>query len=230
MHNGNGHGTRHSNGNGKRWLLIGLLILGGFWLVSDAYSDGFRDALIQSGQGTNARFYRGGPDFPWELLILGGIGYVAWRKGAFDRLGGPGGPFGPGSGNGERGVQRYGEPTQGTGPVFRGPRALFEEWHRESHEGQRARYAAPPAPQPSPPPHAPVGETTDNGAPGGRYAPTPPPPPPTPDYWASMTRAADASAGAATTSAPAAAPPAPPAPTADTDGTGGATGPALERW
>jgi hypothetical protein len=230
VHNGNDHGTRHSNGNGKRWLLIGLLILGGFWLISDTYSDGFRDALIQSGQGQDARFYRGGPDFPLELLILGGIGYVAWRKGAFDRLVGPGGPFGSGSGNGERGVQRYGEPAQGTGPVFRGPRALFEEWHRESHEGQRARYAAPPAPQPSPPPHATAGEATDNGAPGGRYAPTPPPPPPAPDYWASMTRAADASAGAGTTSAPAAAPPAPPAPRADADGTGGATGPALERW
>jgi hypothetical protein len=233
VHNGNGHGMRHGNGpsNGKRWLLIGLLILGGFWLVSDAYSDGFRDALIQTGSGENARFYRGGPDFPWELLILGGIGYVAWRKGAFDRLGGPGGPFGSGNGNGERGVQRYGEPAQGAGPVFRGPRAFFEEWHRESHEAQRARYAAPAAPQAAPAPQASAAEGFGDGVPGGGYTPTPPPPPPTPDYWASMPRAAGAAGEAGNGGAPIAAPPvAQDGSHAETDGPRGATGPALERW
>ncbi|MCD6029150.1 MAG: hypothetical protein K0S78_1324 [Thermomicrobiales bacterium] len=228
MHNGNGHGMRHGNGhgNGKRWLLIGLLILGGFWLVSDAYSDGFRDALAQTGQTSSSRFYRGGPDFPWEVLILGGIGYVAWRKGAFDRLSGPGGPFGPG-GNVERGVQRYGDAGQGAGMVFRGPRALFEDWHREAHEAERARYAAPPAPRPTSPP-APAADPSGNGVPGGGYTPTPPPPPPAPDYWASMTRGADAAADTGQASAPTAAPPA--APNADSDASRGATGPALERW
>ena len=232
MHNGNGHGLRHGdgNGNGKRLLLIGLLVLGGFWLVSDSYRDGYRDAMIQSGETPNARFYRGGPDFPWELLILGGIGYVAWRKGAFDRLGGPGGPFGPSGGNGERAVQRYEGHEQGRGPVFRGPHALFDDWHREAHEAQRARSAAPAAPQPTPPP-APAAESSGNGMSGGGYAPTPPPPPPAPDYWASMTRAADASADAGAPSAPVAAPPAPPAASsAETDGPRGASGPALERW
>src|SRR5829696_533317 len=97
------------NANGKRWLLIGLLVLGGFWLVNDSYDDGYRDALVQSGQAQTVRNYRGGAHFPWELAILGGIGYIAWRKGAFDRFGGPGGPFGnSGSSNGERGMQRYG--------------------------------------------------------------------------------------------------------------------------
>src|SRR5215208_1204289 len=133
--------VHNGNGNGKRWLLIGLLVLGGFWLVNDAYDDGYRDALVQSGQTSGLRRYHDGPDFPWELVILGGIGYVAWRKGAFDRFGGPGGPFNGGHGNSQRGMQRYGASNgpsqtrgaqvsdQGGSPIFRAPRAYFEEWH-----------------------------------------------------------------------------------------------------
>ena len=197
------------NANGKRWLLIALLVLGGFWLVNDAYDDGYRDALVQSGQGQTVRHYRGGPHFPWGLVILGGIGYIAWRKGAFDRFGGPGGPFSGGNGNGERGMQRYGTgngpaqtpggPSSGQGgPVFRGPRAFFEEWHRQAHEeAARAQYPAPPAP-PAPPAGAPG---ASHGAAQGGFAPTPPPTPPAPEYWASMAGAAEAagSPGAAVT-------------------------------
>lgn len=217
MHNSSGHG--HGNGNGKRWLLIGLLVLGGFWLVNDAYKDGYTDALVQTGQAGTVRYYRGGPDFPWGLLILGGIGYIAWRKGAFDRLGGPGGP---GQGNGAHGMQRYGAGS-GFGGGFRGPRGVFEAWHRESHEAALARAAAPPAP--SAPPAAPT-SGPGNGHQQSAYteatpAPTPPPPPPAPEYWAAMNPAAEAS-------------PPPSAP----EGRGpespvsasGATGPALERW
>ena len=47
----------------------------------------------RAGKRPDMRRYHDGPDFPWGLVILGGIGYVAWRKGAFDRFGGPGGPF-----------------------------------------------------------------------------------------------------------------------------------------
>ena len=196
MHN-NGHG------NGKRWLLIGLLVLGGFWLVNDAYDDGFRDAMVQTGSSSQVRRYHDGPDFPWGLVILGGIGYVAWRKGAFDRFGGPGGPFN--GGNGERGMQRYGTgsgpaqtpgspPTgQGFGSGFRGPRAFFDEWHRQAHEeASRAQYPAPPAP-PAPPAH-PAGSPVaapGTGAPQGGFTPTPPPTPPAPEYWASMGGAAE---------------------------------------
>ena len=228
MHYGNGHGQGHGNGHGhggKRVLLIGLLILGGFWLVSDSYRDGYRDAMISNGEAPNARFYRGGPDFPWELVIVGGIGYIAWRKGAFDRLSGPGGPFGPG-GNGERGIQRYGGtpgPGQGSGPGFRGPRSLFEEWHREAHEAQRAREMSPAAPRTTPAETA--AEMTGNGLAGSGYTPTPPPPPPAPEYWAAMARAAEAAAagsGHAPTTAP-------PAPEARPEGPLGATGPTLER-
>ena len=194
MHNGNG------NGNGKRWLLIGLLVLGGFWLINDAYDDGFRDGFVQSGQTSGMRRYHDGPDFPWGLVILGGIGYVAWRKGAFDRFGGPGGPFSGGHGHGQRGIQHYGGGTnpsqaasatpsgQGFGPGFRGPRAFFDEWHRQAHEeAARAQYTAPPA---SPAPPAPAAGDPDQasgaGASQGGFAQTPPPTPPAPEYWASM--------------------------------------------
>ena len=203
------------NANGKRWLLIGLLVLGGFWLVNDAYDDGYRDALVQSGQTQTVRHYRGGPHFPWGLVILGGIGYIAWRKGAFDRFGGPGGPFNGGNGNGERGMPRYGtghDPSQTSGapasgqggsPVFRGPRAFFEEWHRQAHEETaRAQCPVPPAP-PAPPADAP---NFGRGAPQGGFAPTPPPTPPAPEYWASMPGAAEATGTANTAVTPAAAP------------------------
>ena len=58
MHNVQG------NGNGKRWLLIGLLVLGGYWLVNDSYDDGYRDALVQTGQTQVLRHYHSGPALP----------------------------------------------------------------------------------------------------------------------------------------------------------------------
>ncbi len=202
------------NGNGKRWLLIGLLVLGGFWLVNDAYDDGYRDALVRSGQTQNLRYYHDGPHFPWGLVILGGIGYIAWRKGAFDRFGGPGGPFGNGGQYGERGVQRYGAGNgpaqtpgtavsgQGGSPVFRGPRAFFEEWHRQAHEeAARGQYQAPPAPA-APSAAAPG---ANNGARQGDFAPAPPPTPPAPEYWASMAGAAEAAGSPGTAVTPPAA-------------------------
>jgi len=221
VHNGYGRG----NGSGKRWLLIGLLVLGGFWLVNDSYRNGFNDALVQSGQTGALRYYHGGPHFPWGLLILAGIGYIAWRKGAFDRFGGPGGPFGGGYGNGERGVDRYdgapGAPGfgQGFGPSFRGPRGFFEEWHRQAHEAQaQAQRPGPPAP----PAGAPA---PGNGTPPAGFAPAPPPPPPAPEYWAAM-------AGAAAVPTPPTAPqPQPPQPHGDGAETpAGEAGPALDRW
>lgn len=179
MHNGNGHG------NGKRWLLITLLVLGGFWLLNDAYDDGFRDALIQSGDVSAMRRYHGGPDFPWGLLIVGGIGYFAWKKGAFDRFGGPGGPFGsPGNGgNGQRGIQPYGE-RQGYGPSFRGPRAFFDDWHRQSHEAERMHpaYSAPHADPEQP--HTRTGNESSQE--GVTQAQAPAPTPPAADYWTTL--------------------------------------------
>lgn len=188
-------------GNGKRWLLVGLLVLGGFWLVNDVYDDGYRDALVQTGQMQEFRHYDGDPDFPWGLLILAGIGYFAWRKGAFDRFGGPGGLFGNGGHHGERSVQRYGTgsspaPTpnassfsQGESLVFRGPRAFFEEWHRQAHE--EAARTQRPVPR-TPPEHSSGAADVNHGASQRGFAPTPPPTPPAPEYWASMAGSAEA--------------------------------------
>jgi len=195
--------VHNGNGNGKKWLLIGLLVLGGFWLVNDAYDDGYRDALVQSGQGQTVRHYQGGPHFPWGLVILGGIGYVAWRKGAFDRFGGPGGPFNGGHGNSQRGMQRYGASnvstqapgspfsSQGFGSGFRGPRAFFDDWHRQAHEeASRAQYPAPPTPSTPPTPPAGAPAAPGAGVPESGFEQTPPPTPPAPEYWASMAGAA----------------------------------------
>ena len=216
---------RVQHGNGKRWLLIGLLILGGFWLVNDSYEDGYRDALVQTGQAQNLRRHYDGPDFPWGLLILGGVGYVAWRKGAFDRFGGPGGPFSGGHHH-ERGVQRYrtgSGPTDTPGtlasglvgsPVFRGPRAFFDEWHRQAHEdAARAQHPVPPTP-----PAPPAGAPGANPAASQRgFAPTPPPTPPAPDYWASMTGAEEAAGTSGAAGGASAAPNAQPGERPNTD-------------
>ena len=80
----------------------------------------------------------------------------------------------------ERGVQRYGTgsgPADTPGasasgqvgsPVFRGPRAFFDEWHRQAHEdAARAQYPAPPAP-PAPPAGAPG---ANHGSIAGRLRP-----------------------------------------------------------
>ena len=250
MHNVNGHRMGHGpgNGGGKRWLLIALLVLGGFWLINDAYSDGYRDALVQTGQVGNARYYRGGPHFHWGLVIVGGIAYVAYRKGAFDRFTGPGGAFGPGAGG--YGVQRYGGGSDvppggpGFGPAFRGPRAFFEDWHRQAHEaaqGQQApsaaHHAAPQATysgqaNPTPGNGHDQGQGHGNGHSGSMtygeqhhyQAPqAPAPTPPAPEYWTTLGGPA-ASGGAATTA------PTAPGETRPGEGTGGAPGATTERW
>jgi hypothetical protein len=236
-------------------LFIGLLILGGFWLYSDSYWDGYGDGLVASGQGQVVRGVRGGPHFPWGLVIVGGIAYIAWRKGAFDRFGH--------SGFGGRGITQrvpgYGDyrpgnepaPTPGAagsgqqfGPILRGPRAFFDEWHRQAHEAERQHDlrrgyyrdypAAPESPAPAYPPASPAA-AAGNGASHGEPAFTPPPPPPAPDYWTAM-----APAGASETSASnGGGAPAPPAQPPVSKGTrsdqppatgSGPGGPVLERW
>ena len=218
---------QNGNGNGKRWLLIAALILGGIWLLNDAYRDGLSDGLVRSGKVTavtpihdGPMYYAGGGGFPWGLLIIGGILYFAWRKGVFG--GGPG-HFGNGQGYGPgRNVQRYDAagygPTQNVaGQGYRqpqgqnwGPRGLFEEWHRQSHEAERHQ---PPAPGAAPAP--------GSGYPQAGMSHTPPPTAPSPEYWASMDPVANA-------------PAAPPAngerhQPEQPDGPRGATGPAPEQ-
>ena len=118
--------------------------------------------------------YAGG-GFPWGLLIIGGILYFLWHKGV---IGGPGrgnwqrhnggyypaqmpGPGGPPPAGGQPAQQgQFGSqfPQQGE---FSGPRAWFDEWHRQAHEAENAQghgHQAQPFTPPTPP--APAGPAT----------------------------------------------------------------------
>jgi hypothetical protein len=88
--------------------------------------------------------YAGG-GFPWGLLILGGIAYFLWTKGVFGGAGrfgnggrfgegGYGAPYGPAQGPEGSGYGPSAGAGQGNVPGFGGPRAMFEEWHRQAHE------------------------------------------------------------------------------------------------
>jgi hypothetical protein len=83
--------------------------------------------------------YAGG-GFPWGFLIVGVLVYLAWRNGFFDGFGRHGGGpryggFGPGFGPGQ---------ARDNEQVFHGPRAEFEEWHRQAHAADAGQPAAPP--------------------------------------------------------------------------------------
>jgi hypothetical protein len=100
-------------------------------------------------------YYAGG-GFPWGFLIIGGILYFLWRNGAFGGPGrhwnGPrfGGGYGPGYGPGQ--PPQPPAPGQDGGPMFQGPRAVFDEWHRQAHESAAATQTPPAPGQPSAPP------------------------------------------------------------------------------
>jgi hypothetical protein len=119
-----------------------------------------------------------GGGFPWGLLIIGLILYFLWQKGVFDGRGRhgrwhDGGGYGPGNGLG------YGPPRGPEGPVpgpgqgsdfgLRGPRDLFEDWHRQAHESEsaQAQPQQPAAPvtqaAPATPPHAPEAPAQGTG-------------------------------------------------------------------
>jgi hypothetical protein len=92
---------------------------------------------------TDTPVYSAGGGFPWGLLILAGLVYFLWTKGVFDGRGrfGNGGRFGgygPGYGSGQgpegSGYGPGADVGQGSTPGFSGPRAMFEEWHRQAHE------------------------------------------------------------------------------------------------
>ena len=130
-----GHGHRHGNGhsNGKRWLLIGLLVLGGFWLVNDAYSDGFRDAMVQTGQAGRP------PDTIGVVPTSPGAGdpaVSATSPGARAHSTAsavPAVPLAPAVAMAS-GACKSTAPPVGGGAMFCGPRAVFEQWHRDAHE------------------------------------------------------------------------------------------------
>ena len=113
---------------------------------------------------TDAPIYTAGGGFPWGLLIIGGIVYFLWSKGVFDgrgrfgnggRFGGGGAGYGPAQGPEGSGYGPGAGAGQGSTPGFGGPRAMFEEWHRQAHEASGTpphseAPAAPPAPPAAP--------------------------------------------------------------------------------
>ena len=122
-------------------------------------------------------YYAGG-GFPWGLLIIGGIVYFLWTKGVFDgrgrfgnggRFGGFGAGYGPAQGPEGSGYGPGAGAGQGSTPGFSGPRAMFEEWHRQAHEtggapSQTQASATPPAP-PAPPAAATEAPASGDGEP-----------------------------------------------------------------
>jgi hypothetical protein len=115
---------------------------------------------------TDAPMHYAGGGFPWGLLILGGIVYFLWSKGVFDgrgrfgnggRFGGSsyGAGYGPAQGPEGSGYGPGAGVGQGSTPGFGGPRAMFEEWHRQAHEtagtpAHSETSSAPPATPASP--------------------------------------------------------------------------------
>ncbi len=121
---------------------------------------------------TDMPMHYAGGGFPWGLLIIGGIVYFLWSKGVFDGRGrfGNGGRFGGSHGAGYGPAQgpvgsEYGPGPgagQGTTPGFGGPRAMFEEWHRQAHESA----GTPPHDQAQAPASPPAAAATETPAPG----------------------------------------------------------------
>lgn len=222
MHYGPGPGN-------KKPLVIGGAIIGAIWLLNSTYRDGFIDGLVVSGKGEYMHHMGGG--FPWGLLILGGILYFFWKKGSFDRFNGRG-PVGPGGWGPPATMHQAGQASQegpdprafmspeqrvqwdqqqaqwaqryGQGQQFRGPRGVFDDWHRQAHEGFN-----PQAGTMTPPPPF--------------SGPSTPPPPPAADYWTNVNRPAEANAEPQGPSGSAGA-------SGSTAGASGATGSQPEQW
>jgi len=127
---------------------------------------------------TDMPMHYAGGGFPWGLLIIGGIIYFLWSKGIFEGRGrfGNGGRFG-GSGTGYGSAQGpeasgYGPGAgagQGSTPGFSGPRAMFEEWHRQAHESAgMPPHSETPSTSPVSPTHTaagPEGPASGDGGP-----------------------------------------------------------------
>ena len=114
---------------------------------------------------TDMPMHYAGGGFPWGLLIIGGIIYFLWTKGVFDGRGrfgnggrfgggGYGAGYGPAQGSEGSGYGPGAGAGQGSTPGFSGPRAMFDDWHRQAHEtsgtqpqshDQAQAPAAPPA-------------------------------------------------------------------------------------
>jgi hypothetical protein len=121
---------------------------------------------------TDMPMHYAGGGFPWGLLIIGGILYFVWRSGMFggpgrhgngQRFGGYGPGYGPTHGPEGSGFAPGASAGQGNTPGFSGPRAMFDDWHRQAHEtaGTSPRSEAPSTP--ATPPATAASETAASG-------------------------------------------------------------------
>jgi hypothetical protein len=128
---------------------------------------------------TDMPMHYAGGGFPWGLLIIGGIVYFLWTKGVFDGRGrfGNGGRFGGGGYGAGYGPAQgpegsgYGPGAgagQGSTPGFSGPRAMFDDWHRQVHETSGTQAQTQPQAPTAPPatPATPAADTTAGTASG----------------------------------------------------------------
>ncbi len=127
---------------------------------------------------TDMPMHYAGGGFPWGLLIIGGIVYFLWSKGVFDgrgrfgnggRFGGYGAGYGSAQGPEDPGYGPSAGAGQGSTPGFSGPRAMFEDWHRQAHETSGTpdhgeAQSTPPA-SATPPAAAPEAPVSGDGGP-----------------------------------------------------------------
>ncbi len=121
---------------------------------------------------TDMPMHYAGGGFPWGLLIIGGIVYFLWSKGVFDGRGrfgnggrfgggGYGAGYGPAQGSEGSGYGPGASARQGSTPGFSGPRAMFDDWHRQAHEASGTQaHAQEQAQAPAAPPAAPATPAT----------------------------------------------------------------------
>jgi hypothetical protein len=123
-----------NDGDMKRvGIVAGAVLLGGA-VLNHAYQAGLAAGLMQSGRVTAVAPVDGVGFFPFPpfpLLLIGGFLFLMWRR----RQAG-GGPW-----------------SHGRGPGRGGPPRIFEDWHRQAHEGNGGPAStATPTPTPAPTP------------------------------------------------------------------------------
>ncbi len=123
----------NGDGGGKKLLFIGGAVLLGIAIVNNAYRAGLQTGLVGSGRLRGDEFDGWGyiPFPPFPLILIGGLLFLAYRRGVFWPRGGHRGGNGQWPGRFDRAVGPGGGPP---------PRFLME-WHRRLHEAERQQLA-----------------------------------------------------------------------------------------
>ena len=204
------------NGNGTQTVVTDRsVVLGGFWLVNDAYDDGFRDALVQTGQTSEC------PALPRRTALPLGVGdsrrhrlrrlaegrvrSLRWSGWSLRERRSLASEACSATATGNGPVQTPGapRPVKGVARSSAGrARSSRIGTGRRTRQTGRAQYPAPPAASSA----AGRGSGCPVWRPAGWLRPTPPPTPPAPEYWASMAGAAEAAGTPSAAVTPPAAP------------------------